>query len=258
MHNDAREALGKAKEHVAAGDPDSLRYACLDLRSAIEHLFYELLPLYEDELPTDIVNTWQPAQIIEARVDCDPLVEQDTRICIFDYDEQGQPNTPHDLGEQKAVSRKLLKKYYHALGFYLHAPMPGKPHDYAKLVKRLVETVKVVEDRCSGRVLSNISAKATFTCNCGRRVVRNMRAIEKSPIVTCPDSKCGAMFEYVGTKDGMTEFNYLVETMTCEKCRKEFEFGRHLVQDGRILSCENCGNRVVFVRGLHVEPIDDE
>lgn len=257
MHDEARKALDKAKKHIAAGDPDSLRYACLDLRSAIEHLFYELIPLYEEELPSDIVEKWQPAQIIAALVDCDPLVEQDSRICIFDYDEQGQPNTPHYLGEQKAVSRKLLKDYYHALGFYLHAPMLGKQHDYARLGKRLVETVAVIEEKCAGQLLSNIAPKANFTCKCGRKIVRNMRAIEKSPIVTCPDSKCGAMWEHVGTKDGISTFSYLVEKFTCMNCQTVNEFGHHLLNDGLIVACVECGKKIVVHRGYQVEPCED-
>src|SRR5687768_15974814 len=84
MHENARRALEKAKKLIGAADSDSLRYASLELRTAIEHLFYELMPLYEEELPSDIVREWRPVQIIDALVDCDPLVGQDTRICVFD------------------------------------------------------------------------------------------------------------------------------------------------------------------------------
>jgi hypothetical protein len=258
MHEEAIRALAKAKRLIAAGDADSLRYACLELRTAIEHLFYELIPLYAEELPSDIVSKWQPAQIIAALVDCDPLVEEDTRICVFDYDENGEKREPHFLGEQKAVSRKLLQKYYHALGSYLHAPLAGKEHDYARLAKRLQETCVVVEDRCAGKLLANIAPKATFTCTCGRRIVRNMRAIEKSPIAKCPDANCGAMYEYVGTKDGMSTFHKLVEELTCEKCNTVNEFGRHQLRDGLVLACVECGHQVIFRGGYHAEPFQPD
>jgi hypothetical protein len=257
MHDEAKRSLDKARKLIAAADPDSLRYACLQLRSAIEELFYELIPLYKDELPTDIIHEWRPVQIIDALVDCDPLVEQDTRICMFDYDGDGNPAPPGYVGEQKAVSHKLLQKYYHALGSYLHAPLPGKQHDFAKLAKRLAATADVVAKRCAGEVLANLAAKATFTCDCGRHVTRNVRALEISPLVVCPDSKCRAQFEYIGTENGVSRFSLLVQTVTCPKCQAKIEVGLHKLDDGLVVVCEKCGGRIQLHRGYHAVPLDE-
>lgn len=43
----------------------------------IEWLFYELIPLYRDELRDDITGRWRPQEIIDALFECDPSADQD-------------------------------------------------------------------------------------------------------------------------------------------------------------------------------------
>jgi hypothetical protein len=48
MHDKTISCVAKAEALIAEGDADSVRYACLELRMGIEHLFYDLIPLYAD------------------------------------------------------------------------------------------------------------------------------------------------------------------------------------------------------------------
>jgi hypothetical protein len=52
----ARECVARAKKPLEVGDEAPMRYACLELRSAIENLVYEQLQPYRDELDDDTVR----------------------------------------------------------------------------------------------------------------------------------------------------------------------------------------------------------
>jgi hypothetical protein len=255
MHEEARWCVDKARALVTSGDQNDLRYACLELRGAIEHLFYELIPLFADELPSDIVYEWRPVQIIDAIVDCDPSAEADSRICIFNYDSDGNPGQPHFLGEQKALTRKLLRDYYHALGSYLHAPLPGKSPNFARLPKRLKATIEVLEEHCASSVMANIGKKCSFECTCGRRITRNARAIAANPIVKCLDSKCGAVFEYIGEDNEIASFRPVVSKFICPECQTENCVGSHLLRDGLVVDCVECEAKVMYEQGYRVVPL---
>jgi len=82
IHHNSVKHLEKAKTLAGTGDYDSLRYAALELRYAIECIFYELLPLYQEELPSDIIEKWKLQEIIDVIIDCDPHVEH-TKVVRF-------------------------------------------------------------------------------------------------------------------------------------------------------------------------------
>ena len=56
VHWRAMQHLNKAKALLGRGDDDALFYAALEMRYCIEHLFYRLVPLYETELPDDVLS----------------------------------------------------------------------------------------------------------------------------------------------------------------------------------------------------------
>src|SRR5688572_29294296 len=119
VHAKTIECVRKAGSLIEAGDADSLRYATLQLRMGIEYLFYELIPSYKDELPDDIMSKWQPKQIIDALLECDPLVDKDARIAIT----AAGASSPALVLRSKAVNKGILKDHYHRLGSFLHAPV---------------------------------------------------------------------------------------------------------------------------------------
>src|SRR5262245_53469429 len=114
----------KAEKMLRNDDLDSFRYASLQLRMAIEYLFYELVPLYKDELPADILTTtWKPQQILAAILECDPDANKDTRMVFAPSGMLGNPDAPHLVLESKAPTKALLSAHWHRLGSYLHAPV---------------------------------------------------------------------------------------------------------------------------------------
>ena len=77
-HAETQSCLQKAESLIEIGDADSFRYASLQLRMGIEYLFYELIPLYRDELPDDILTKWQPKDVLDAVLACDPSAHKET------------------------------------------------------------------------------------------------------------------------------------------------------------------------------------
>src|SRR5258705_488452 len=120
-----------ARQLLACEDEPHLRYAALELRMAIEQLFYKLLPSYREELPDDLLKQWQPKKLIDALIDCNPDVEQNFTLTFADELPDGKPGPAMMVGRYKAVNRKLLRQYYHKLGSLLHASMNDKRNEPA-------------------------------------------------------------------------------------------------------------------------------
>ena len=82
IHHRAMAHLEKAKALITQDDEDSLRYAALEIRYCIEYLFYELIPLYKEELPDDVMTgkVWKPGDIIAMISEIDPGVFHDRTL----------------------------------------------------------------------------------------------------------------------------------------------------------------------------------
>lgn len=127
IHHKAMEYLDKSKRLIDSGDDDNLRYAALDIRYCLEHLFYSLIPQYKDELPDDVVegNVWRPGEIIDMIADINPTVAHDSEIRIGLQPAPGvAPTQMYVLGRQSGIGKDLVRKVYHKLGFY---PCTNRP-----------------------------------------------------------------------------------------------------------------------------------
>src|SRR5947207_2664742 len=124
--------LDKAKLLLAEGGDDNLRYAALEMRYCIEHLFYKVIPQYKDELPDDVLkgDVWKPGDIVSMIADIDPGVAHDRRLRMGIEVSPGVP-APNmsDMGGQTGLRKDLAKRLWNGLGFYLHARVDQRPHD---------------------------------------------------------------------------------------------------------------------------------
>ena len=76
----------------------------------LEGLFYALLKYYRAELPDDITKRWQPRQVIDAILRCNPLAESHQQITLGPA---GCGNgEPLFVGTYNPVTRKLLAQYF--------------------------------------------------------------------------------------------------------------------------------------------------
>jgi len=242
-HQKTHTCICNAEKLLEESSPDSLRYAALQLRMAIEYLFYELIPLYQEELPDDITSsTWQPRQIIDALLECNPYVDQDAQIRIGD-------GSSAMVFESKAPNRRLLKQHYHRLGSYLHAPVNLLDPQAEKWQSDLREAILCLRQFDTEQILHNIRPLVTFSCQlCGRVVKRNKHGVEASGEMRCPNPKCMAIYDIRLEPD---RFCYALRKVDykCLYCGALNNASAGGIQEGIIIDCKACGKRAIVRLG---------
>jgi hypothetical protein len=223
---------------------------------AIEGLFYGLLAHYREELPDDIVKSWQPRQIIDAIAACNPFAEsyQEVRIGPSRNDPTDKPLF---VGQYKPVSRKLLRQYYHGLGSYLHAAVDGAPLNEAKLRATVSGTLDRVEEYCrETTVIANLGMFVSVPCGCGRTIKCNITSFTVRRHTQCPDPACGAIYDLVGMAPVMqTAWTLRTARFRCENCEHDTAVGVHLIRAGHHVICTNCKTEFVLRQVLIGEAI---
>lgn len=118
----ARKHVAAAKELLAGGGPQ-LRYACLELRLAIEALAYATLQTYlEDD--SDSVQAaqsdWQPSKVLDALLDYDPMADMSFRIVMHSVAPDGEPGEMVMDAVDKRFSAQWAAKAHRSMGSFLH------------------------------------------------------------------------------------------------------------------------------------------
>lgn len=237
----------RARRALAADDPSDLVYAALEARMAIEELFYALIPQYAEELPSDVLKRWQPRHIIDALLECNPMVEQYQQITIGDRTTGG----PFFTGNYTPVTRQLLKDYYQKLGSYLHAPPTGEDPDAPEMREFVESALGKVEQHCrETTVVFNGPMFFEHKCVCGRNIKRNVFAIWTRPYVKCAEENCQAVYDITAIQGGAKWQLRHVE-FKCEKCRVLTPVGSHRLSEGQSYTCIGCGSKY----DIHIGPI---
>ena len=191
IHHRAMQHLKKAEALIQSGNSDQLRYAALEMRYCIEHIFYGYVPQYKAELPDDVVDgkVWRPGDIIDMIADIDPMVVHDSVIRIGAQPALGvAPAKMIEMGRQSGLSKDLVRKVYHKLGFYLHARVDRKPHDPDHLRKRLLKLLPYLQKYENDTIIFAIGERYHFNCQaCGRPVAKRSEHLERDSFITCPN-----------------------------------------------------------------------
>ena len=226
---------------------------------SIEILFYKLLSHYKDELPQDLLAAWQPKRIIDALIECNPDVEQNLTIKLGFQSSHGEPGKAFFQGHQKAVTRRLLRQYYHKLGSYLHTPTSSKIPDQQKMRSFLLGAAQRVEEHCrETTIIANISEFHAVACVCGRHLKRNVRAAKLKPYLKCPDEACEAEYDLLPDESGKSVWKLRELEFVCPKCETSNWFGAHLVGAGSSFKCVECETSYKVDVRLVVFPADQE
>jgi transposase-like protein len=227
--------LEKAKALMANGDEDSLRYAALEVRYCIEHLFYELIPLYKYELPDDVMNgkVWKLGDIIAMISEIDPGVYHDRTMSMGLQSPTGGPAGPmYLIGKQTGLRRDLARRIWNGIGFYLHAPVVKGEHDYERLRLKLEKEIPRLETFQTDRSLGGgIAERSHFKCSsCGRAIAKRTATIEETPWVVCPNTKCGAIYECFREGEQVGH-KMLQDSVKCSKCGSDNWLGVHQLKE---------------------------
>jgi hypothetical protein len=188
-----------ARHHQAAGrllqsdDQAQARYACLELRMALECLVYDLLKLYRDDVSDAVLEMWQAGSILKALLKTDPGIELHVPGENDDFD-----NLLIQWREER-LNVKWATKAYHRLGHFLHERTfaelaRGTQDDPGKVLSR-ARDIHTELDRIlasSGWNL-RLSTRSAMDCDCGDRAVFAMSPTQLRSRAKCPS--CGADYE---------------------------------------------------------------
>lgn len=254
-HEQTRECVKKAKLLVTEEGIDRYYYASLQLRMGIEYLFYELLALHREELPDDVTKKWQPKDVLNALLDCDPTADQDGRIVLLGAGPDWATKIPLTELRTKAPKRRLLKDHWHRLGSYLHAPINLVLPELVKWKVDLEDAIATLSEWDQPLAMTNINSFVATNCMCCHRAMkRNVRAIERVGYIRCPDSNCGAIHDVELTEDGFVctlrecEFN-------CPSCETTNHFADCKLKDGLVEVCSGCGKSIKFIAYFRMEKV---
>jgi hypothetical protein len=253
MNMEKRSCLERARILLAGGKPESLRYACLELRYSIESIAYEKLRLYAKQIPAAVLDVWQPRRVIDTLEEYDPLANKSYTLRIWSETPDGGRDSLILSGEHKTLSPIILKKHYNKVGNYLHVPTLAqskreKASSDAELRKYLEELVTLIEPTCNNVLDTNIAEVVNFECQqCGQPIVRNKVSLEKNPFATCLAEACRAQYETY-EENGKYFIRLRQAEFVCPDCDTTNHVVLHEMAEGTRLNCVACKSCYVVDR----------
>jgi hypothetical protein len=254
----AREAVRRVRNELAAGDDTRLKYAALELRMDIEAVTYERAQSYRDEIPQSEYRTWQPKKVMQLLLDIEPTADKGASIA-FGLEEVPSvaANSMTSLGAEKVFSLQSIKKHYDARGSYLHLPTVremeeiGEP-DLSRLRDRCSAIIALLDGVLSSPVFNinfgTFSAIACMNPDCGAPVRRRLPKGRDVLAANCDE--CGIGCELTVAADGQCAWRPALEEVPCPgpSCEVDFNVSPGALKPGRRLVCHECESR--FVIGL--------
>ena len=225
--------IERAREHLKSENTHRLRYACLELRYALEHIAYHKLQQRLDKVSIEEIAAWQPKRVMDILMELvDEHLDQDFTLQIAEEIEPGVvlENGFSTLGKVKGISPHQLGKHWHKIGSHLHVKMPNKKGerpiepDASVLKLYLEEVVKYVEEITATRFDAHLSINTTFECGkCNQKIVRNRKLLKHGTVIQCQNPDCNASYIAGVENDEITvDLNQI--WIDCKNCKKSTYF----------------------------------
>lgn len=260
MRHTARECVSRANNLIARGDQVSARYACLELRLAIEYITYNQLQAYMSEVSDEVLKKWTPKQVISQMLEVDPHADKSSILTFCSEHTNGVSHPPEDmklLGQDRRFSLKWANKNHNALGNFLHAPTmnqieSGSVPTAATIIEKASSVAAECEHILKSSVFNvNFGQFFEFKCiDCGVHIRRRSGSFTQQQGVVCLNSNCRATYD-IETCEGNKIVPHLRKMLyTCQPCGAENRVGAHRVIDGAIIECNMCGKKATVVQGF--------
>lgn len=247
----AREALKRAKAELASGVDERLPYAALELRMAIECVTYERAKSYEEEMPENVYDVWQPSKLMKQLLELDPLADQSGALFFGLEDEPGVPaKEMKSLGKENVFSMRDIKRTYDALGSYLHQPtikqLRGAGHDLQKLRVRCNQLAETIGTVLTSKVFNvNFGVFTTFNCmnsDCDKPVCKRLPRGKTEVAAVCLE--CGSEHLINVGQDGQDiVVRPVAQEVPCAdpNCGQTIKLFKHQLRTGAFWNCVGCG-----------------
>jgi hypothetical protein len=205
MRHIAATHLKAAKRQLENESEEALRYACLDLRMAIECLTFDLLALYRDDVLDETLAEWRADKILAALKLIDPSADASPVFQLAN--EQGEFDAEGSVRfDERRFETKWAKKAYQTLGRYLHERTfieleQGKANDWVVVRERTT----AIASELQGIIDSSgwgLRMKQTLgiSCDCGADAKFQMGPLQLRSRARC--GSCGSNYEVARRKAG--------------------------------------------------------
>lgn len=249
----ARDAIARAKAELDSSEQHCYRFAALELRMAIEAVTYERAQAYQAELPSNVYRTWQPKKLMQQLLDLEPMADQGSSIAFgIEQPAGGAASTMQHLGTEKVFGMKDIKKFYDALGSFLHTPTLQQMEergdtDFSKLRTKCEEIIPLLDGVVSSRVFNvNFGGFSSIECmnpNCGKPIRRRLRPDAEFTEAACLE--CGFTYEIRTNSQNQSEWRPILEEVPCPNptCTQVFKLSAKELAPGQRLHCDVCEGR---------------
>ena len=247
--------LQRAIALLGSENPADHVYACLELRFCIEAIVYQKLLHGIKNIPSSIIETWQPNKALKMLNEIDRLTATD---CKVEFKLAKTDTPPEDgwllLGEQKIPPVKWLDKSYNKLGNFLHLVEPKKV--VAKKSREIRASILPIAEQLKGYIGGNLlltinNVEIKHCPACGQDIAFSTHNVKHGDTRKCSDFRCGALFsvtlDEISQKLTLTCKTY---DIACERCDSEIVISEEKIRNLDKFRCNNC-NAEYIPRGTY-------
>lgn len=263
----------------AESSKESLTYAALECRLAIERVCYERLSLAHDYISHDDIRRWQPKDIVNILIqEVDSTIASSYTFSIGKEPISKEGDRTQEeceaieyvqVGSQVGFDPKKMGELWHAVSSFLHVKVPKKKDDSVTeygnpdaLVKKIDEVLVELERLSEGTLIaSGLGETVSFTCWCGTTNVRRASLLNDNQTINCVNQNCYERWkvEINGSEIGFVRKEINIACRSCsvknplpEKPLSELKRG----QAGEFI-CSECGKTNFFMWRLYSAVKDD-
>lgn len=237
-------AYNAARELLAQGNDEQLRYVALELRRCIEAVVYEKLEGYRTWISEKLARTWQPPQAFKALLEIDPGGQDDAVFAVAPQERlDGPPATPLQvIGTDRRPKAKWLTENWNKLGSDLHASWP-----YSRKTERgnrrefYLRVLSDLEPFVTNHFTAAMTNTIAFKCSeCGQSVVISHEGLKSVGHATC----LSCLLRYSHREQDGEPFFFLEEpVIECQECHQYIYLPSAELEDGYQFQCRHCKTR---------------
>lgn len=232
------EYINKIQSLMNEGTPESLTYAALECRLAIERVCYERLRIAHDYISHDDIRKWQPKDVVKTLIqEVDSHIASTVTLSISqdpvgdkagDFSQEDFEKLKYKkIGTQVGFCPKKLGKLWNACSSFLHVKIPkvksdrvGSYGDQDALERKLEEVLIELESLAKGTlIMSGMGETVSFRCNCDATNKRRVLLLKDKQLINCINPACFESWEVEFDGDDVC-FNRKTISVVCHSCSK--------------------------------------
>ncbi|WP_416363007.1 hypothetical protein [Pseudomonas sp. NFX183] len=242
------EFLMRARKFITAGDENSLRHACLELRFCLERIVYKKLSHIGEQLPLSVYQTWQPPKAMKLLLSFEPRADQDASLDICLNTVDGQPSGEWlSLGDYKMFTAKWLNKHYNKLGKFLHMTSLSEAGAPPEITAPMIESIAdEIERVATASAVITMNSVTTLKCDlCNSDMYASQAQIADEGEIECYQDQCRARYFIQKVDEDRFRLDRAgLFSIPCKGCGQRLAL--ETVSHDEVKVCVGCGHRHLF------------